>query len=75
VKEQEAQSKGDGLGLPAVGSLANPRMPSKHLSHLFELDVVRGLMSWWVVVGHVLAFAGFQENNVPSVIAVVMHGE
>jgi len=31
-------------------------------------------MSWWVVVGHVLAFAGFQENNVPSVIAVVMHG-
>jgi peptidoglycan/LPS O-acetylase OafA/YrhL len=63
-----------GLRLQAVGSLANPRMPSKHLSHLFELDVVRGLMSWWVVVGHVLAFAGFQENNVPSVIAVVMHG-
>ena len=31
-------------------------------------------MSWWVVFGHVLAFAGFQENNVPSVIAVVMHG-
>jgi peptidoglycan/LPS O-acetylase OafA/YrhL len=75
VKEQEAQSKGDGLRLPAVGSLANPRLPSKHLSHLFELDVVRGLMSWWVVVGHVLAFAGFQEKNVPSVIAVVMHGE
>jgi peptidoglycan/LPS O-acetylase OafA/YrhL len=49
-------------------------MPSKHLSHLFELDVVRGLMCWWVVFGHVLAFAGFQENNVPSLIAVVMHG-
>jgi peptidoglycan/LPS O-acetylase OafA/YrhL len=63
-----------GLRLQPVGSLANPRMPSKHLSHLFELDVVRGLMSWWVVVGHVLAFAGFQENNVPSVTAVVMHG-
>jgi peptidoglycan/LPS O-acetylase OafA/YrhL len=63
-----------GLRLPAVGSLANPRMPSKHVSRLFELDVVRGLMSWWVVAGHVLAFAGFQENNVPSVIAVVMHG-
>jgi peptidoglycan/LPS O-acetylase OafA/YrhL len=31
-------------------------------------------MSWWVVVGHVLAFAGFQENNVPSMIVVVMHG-
>jgi peptidoglycan/LPS O-acetylase OafA/YrhL len=62
------------LRLQAVGSLANPRTPSKHLSHLFELDVVRGLMSWWVVVGHVLAFAGFQENNVPSMIAVVMHG-
>jgi peptidoglycan/LPS O-acetylase OafA/YrhL len=31
-------------------------------------------MNWWVVVGHVLAFAGFQENNVPSVIVVVMHG-
>jgi peptidoglycan/LPS O-acetylase OafA/YrhL len=53
---------------------ANPRVPSKHLSHLFELYVVRGLMSWWVVVGHLLAFAIFQENNVPSVIAVVMHG-
>ena len=63
-----------GLRLQTVGSLANPRLPSKHLSHLFELDVVRGLMSWWVVVGHVLAFAGFEENNVPSVIAVVMHG-
>ena len=63
-----------GSRLQAVGSLANPRMPPKHLSHLFELDVVRGLMSWWVVVGHVLAFAGFQENNVPSVIGVVMHG-
>ena len=49
--------------------------PPKHLSHLFELDVVRGLMSWWGVVGHVLAFAGFQENNVPAVIAVAMHGE
>jgi hypothetical protein len=32
------------LRLQAVGSLANPRMPSKHLSHLFELDVVRGLI-------------------------------
>jgi peptidoglycan/LPS O-acetylase OafA/YrhL len=63
-----------GLRSQAVGSLANPRMPSKHPSHLFELEVVRGLMSWWVVVGHVLAFAGFQENNVPSVIALVMHG-
>ena len=63
-----------GLRLQAVGSPANPRAPSKHLSHLFELEVVRGLMSWWVVVGHVLAFAGFQENNVPPVIAVVMHG-
>jgi peptidoglycan/LPS O-acetylase OafA/YrhL len=63
-----------GLRLQAVGSLADPRVPSKHLPHLFELDVVRGLMSWWVVVGHVLAFAGFEENNVPSVIAVVMHG-
>jgi peptidoglycan/LPS O-acetylase OafA/YrhL len=67
-------SIGTGLRLPAVGPSANPRLPSKHLSHLFELDVVRGLMAWWVVVGHVLAFAGFQENNVPSVIAVVMHG-
>jgi peptidoglycan/LPS O-acetylase OafA/YrhL len=63
-----------GLRSQAVGSLANPRMPSKHPSHLFELEVVRGLMSWWVVVGHVLAFAGFQEDNVPSVIALVMHG-
>jgi peptidoglycan/LPS O-acetylase OafA/YrhL len=63
-----------GLRLQAVGSPANPRMSSKHLSHLFELDVVRGFMSWWVVVGHVLAFAGFQENNVPSVTALVMHG-
>ena len=63
-----------GLRLQAVGSLANPRIPSKHPPHLFELEVVRGLMSWWVVVGHVLAFAGFQENNVPSVTAVVMHG-
>jgi peptidoglycan/LPS O-acetylase OafA/YrhL len=35
-------------------------MPGKHVSRLSELDVVRGLMSWWVVVGHVLAFAGFQ---------------
>jgi Acyltransferase family len=60
-----------GLRLQAVGSLAHPRVPSKHLS---ELDVVRGLMSWWVVVGHVLAFAGFQEDSVPSMIAVVMHG-
>jgi peptidoglycan/LPS O-acetylase OafA/YrhL len=64
-----------GSRLQVVGSSANPRTPSKHLSRLFELDVVRGLMSWWVVVYHVLAFAGFQENNVPSVIAVVMHGE
>ena len=63
-----------GLRLQAVGAPANPRMSSKHLSHLFELDVVRGFMSWWVVVGHVLAFAGFQENNVPSVTALVMHG-
>jgi peptidoglycan/LPS O-acetylase OafA/YrhL len=63
-----------GLRLQAAGSLANPRLPSKHLSHLFELEVVRGLMSWWVVVGHVLAFAGFAENNVPTVIGVVMHG-
>ena len=64
-----------GLRLQAVESLANPRLPSKRLSRLFELDVVRGLMSWWVVVGHVLAFAGFQESNVPSGIAIVMHGE
>ena len=55
-------------------SKTDPRMPSKQLSHLFELDVVRGVLSWWVVVGHILAFAGFQENNVPSVVAVAMHG-
>jgi acyltransferase-like protein len=58
-----------------VNRLFSFSQPPKHLSHLFELDVFRGLMSWWVVVGHVLAFAGFQENNVPSVIEVVMHGE
>jgi peptidoglycan/LPS O-acetylase OafA/YrhL len=62
-------------GRDIVNRLFSFSQPPKHLSHLFELDVVRGLMSWWVVVGHVLAFAGFQENNVPSVIAVVMHGE
>jgi peptidoglycan/LPS O-acetylase OafA/YrhL len=89
VKEQEAQSQGGsakrGLEQPSArqpvghasehdSAEANPRLPSKHLSHLSELDVLRGLMSWWVVVGHVLAFAGFQEENVPSVIALVMHG-
>jgi peptidoglycan/LPS O-acetylase OafA/YrhL len=74
--QADSQASTDtGLRLQAVESSANPRMLSKHLSHLSELDVVRGLMSWWVVVGHVLAFAGFVENNVPSVIAVVMHGE
>jgi hypothetical protein len=60
-----------GLTLQAVGSLENPLMLSKYFSHLIELDVVRGLMSWWVVVGHVLAFADFQENNMASVLASI----
>jgi peptidoglycan/LPS O-acetylase OafA/YrhL len=43
-------------------------------SHLFEIDVMRGLLSWWVVVHHALWLAGFRAETLPPVIKILADG-
>jgi peptidoglycan/LPS O-acetylase OafA/YrhL len=44
-------------------------------AHLFELDVLRGVLSWWVVLCHILWFSGYREASLPALGQVVAHGE
>jgi peptidoglycan/LPS O-acetylase OafA/YrhL len=59
-------------------SLEHPLSPSRRkaneTSHLFELDVLRGFLSWWVVVDHAIVLAGFQEDDLPRIAKIILHG-
>ena len=52
-----------------------PSLSVKYPTHLFELDVMRAFLSWWVVFAHTFMLANFQWETAPAVISIILHGD
>jgi peptidoglycan/LPS O-acetylase OafA/YrhL len=58
--------------LPSTKPFATSGRTARGQSHLFELDVLRGLLSWWVVVHHAFWLAGFRAETLPPIMKMIM---